>query len=197
MMKRFVFCSCLALALFNIDCLGMEMIKSDSDILSQHKADSVTHGRMLSDPVTAKEKAHAIEITSMKQFRKLTSDQTKELKSVTFREMEINEEFVDKFWELFSCGIKELSFESCHAVDGYTFSYLFDSLYQVVNLKIIGCELSIEDAGAILSLVSPYVIRIIDFSKNTFSSVDASFVSMVKQKVTGRMCLDTPILCTP
>lgn len=197
MIKKFVFGSYLALALFNIDCLGMEKIKGDSDILFRHKADSVTRGRSLSDPVITKEKARDIEVTSMEQFRKLTIDQTKELESVTFRRMEINEEFVNKFWELFSAGVDKLSFENCHTANGYTFSYLFDSLYQVVNLKIIDCELSIEDADTILSLVSPYVIRTIDFSENRFSKRDASFKDMIERWITNRVCLDKPILCTP
>lgn len=197
MIKKLVFGSCLAFALFYGDCLGMERTKSDSDVLSSRKATSVTRERRSSDPVTTQEKAHAIEITSMKQFRELTSDQTKKLNSVTFREVEINEEFVNKFWELFSNGVNELSFESCHTVDGYFFSDLFDSLYQVVDLKVIDCQLDIQDASGVLSLVSPYVIRTIDFSGNKFKGRDALFSSMIKQKVRGRMCLDAPVLCTP
>ncbi|ORX86138.1 hypothetical protein BCR32DRAFT_325133 [Anaeromyces robustus] len=111
--------------------------------------------------------------------------------------MEINDEFVEKFWELFSNGVNKLSFESCCTTNGYSFSELFDSLYHVIDLKIIDCQLDIHDASRVLSLVSPYVIRTIDFSRNKFSSQDASFVSMVKQKITGRMCLDTPIKCEP
>ena len=157
---------------------------------------SVTCGRKSFDPVIAQEKAHTIKIISMNQFRTLTNNQTKELSSVTFIGVEINEEFVSKFWELFSDGVNKLSFESCHTTNGYSFSDLFDSLYQVIDLKIIDCQLDIQDATKILQLVSPYVIRTIDFSKNKFNSRDASFVCMVKQKVTGRMCLDKPILCT-
>ena len=183
--------------LFCENCSGMlQRSKSDSNVL-QSKPVSVVHVRKSSDPVTAQEKAHAIEITSMDQFRKLTRDQTKELNSVTFREIEVSEEFIDKFGELFSNGVNKLSFKRCHTVSGYTFSYLFDSLYQVVNLEIIDCELTIEDADTILSLISPYVIRTIDFSGNRFNKRDTYFKNMVERWITNRVCLDKPILCTP
>ncbi|OUM56566.1 hypothetical protein PIROE2DRAFT_18775 [Piromyces sp. E2] len=100
-------------------------------------------------------------IFDSKDFQKLTLDDAKKLKSVIFQGMEIDEEFVDKFWELFSDRVNDLSFKGCHTSKGYSFSDLFDSLY--------------HDAGRVLSLTSPYVIRTIDFSGNKFNNRDVLF----------------------
>lgn len=180
MIKKFVFGFCLALALFNIDCLGMERIKSDSDILSQHKADSVTHGRRLSDPVTAKEKAHAIEITSMTQFRKLTSDQTKELKSVTFRGMEINKEFVDKFSELFYDDLDTLKFRDCILKEGMNYHTLFAGTYTLRHLEIKSSEFTDADAIETFCCIYPYLLKSVIFLSK---SLDKDYViSQLRQR---------------
>lgn len=151
--------SCLAGVLLNLNCLGMKRIKSDSDVLSLHEIASAERKSRSSDFITAQKKAYTIEITSMAQFRELTKDQTRELKSVTFRGMKINEEFVNKFWELFSCGINELSFESCYTVDDYSFSDLFDGDYSVRKLIIKSNDLTVDDVDSIFALVYPYLIR--------------------------------------
>ncbi|ORY55998.1 hypothetical protein LY90DRAFT_701896 [Neocallimastix californiae] len=134
-----------------------------------------------------------IEICNMKDFQKLTLDDTKELKSVTFRNMEVNGEFVDKFWELFSSGMKVLSFEDCWTVDNYSFSDLFDGDYSVRRLVIKSNDLTIDDVDSIFSLVYPYLIRQFVFSSN---QLNADIVKNSLMKKLGSCSPELEILDT-
>lgn len=201
MKKKIVLGSFLSLVLVQADCLGMKESESMDDATCKKL---IVYGKTGQESqrrhpghVSQKEKDYAVKIINMEQFREVTINQAEKLNSVTFCGVAINEDFTNKFEELFASGVDELIFENCHAVDGYSIPYLFDSLYQVVHLKIIGCKLGIQDAETILSLVSPYVIRTIDLSGNGLSKQDVFFNSMINQWIANRVCLDYPILCTP
>ncbi|ORX82375.1 hypothetical protein BCR32DRAFT_292687 [Anaeromyces robustus] len=96
------------------------------------------------------EKVRAIEICNVKDFQKLTQDEAKKLKSVTFRNMEINEKFVEKFWELFSSGVDNLTFDQCNLSDDCNFSDLLDGDYQVTSLFFTSCGIELDDVDSIL-----------------------------------------------
>jgi len=101
----------------------------------------------------------AIKITSMGQLKKMTENNTKKLTTITFHKMEINEEFIEIFWKLFSKGIDNLEFDQCILLEDYKYSNLLDGDYQVKYLKIIGNNLTLDDIDSIFSLLYPYTIR--------------------------------------
>jgi len=109
---------------------------------------------------------HTIEISTMKQFRNLTKEKAKKLKNVTFTKMEINEEFVDKFWELFIKGLNTLELIDCHLSSGYKFKDLFDGDYSISYLIIKSNDLSMDDIDHIFFLVYPHLIRKFVFYSN-------------------------------
>lgn len=170
--KCLAFCICIASTINYEDCFGMPKSKSDSDILSHDKSIQISHERRLSDPVTVQEKAHAIKITSMEQFRKLTSTQAKELRSVTFNGVEISEEFVYKFWELFPRGIDKLVFDGCVTTEDWKFSSLMDGEYEVKKFSVVNSNITLEDVDSILCLVYIYAIESFDFSGNNLNITD-------------------------
>jgi len=134
--------------------------------LSQHQAALIAHKRGSSDPVTMQEKVRAIEICNVDDFQKLTSDDTKKLKSVTFRDMKIDEIFVEKFWELFSSGVDNLTFDQCNLSEDCNFSDLFDGDYQVTNLSFTRCGIELDDIDSILCRVYPYCIKNLNLTNN-------------------------------
>ena len=164
--RRFVLPSLLVFGLFCVESEGMQRSKSRSDILSQHQAASITHKRGSSDPVTMQEKVRAIEICNVDDFQQLTLDEAKKLKSVTFRNMEINEKFVEKFWELFSSGVDNLTFDQCNLSDDCDFSDLLDGDYQVTSLSFTSCGIDLDDVDSILCRVYPYYIKNLNLTNN-------------------------------
>ncbi|ORX79491.1 hypothetical protein BCR32DRAFT_300818 [Anaeromyces robustus] len=139
-----------------------------------------------------------IEICNMLDFQKLTLDDTKELESVTFRDMEINEEFVDNFWNVFKddITIKSLSFDHCFSSsNGFSFSDIIAGGCPSNSLKITNCNITVDEASDILLNANPYSIRFIDFSGNQFKKSDSDFQEMLKLRVYDRMCLDQMDLC--
>lgn len=162
--RRFVLSSLLVFGLFCVESEGMQRSKSSSDILSQHQVALITHKRASSDPVTMREKVRAIEICNVEDFQKLTLDEAKKLKSVTFRGMEINEEFVDKFWELFGEGIDYLKFDRCSLAQGETFHDLLYGEYMVKHLEINDSPLTDDDAIETFRSVYPWLLKSVTFS---------------------------------
>lgn len=138
-----------------------------------------------------------LEISNMKDFNKLASIEAKELKSVTFCGMEINEEFVEKFWNVFtdSVVIKKLNFDRCSCANGFHYADLIASGTPSESLKITNCGLSVEEASDILLQANPYTLRYVDFSGNKFKKSDFDFQEMLKDRVIDRLCLDQADLC--
>lgn len=191
--KRFVLSYLLVFGLFCVESEGMQRSKSSSDILSQHQATLVAHKRGSSDPVTMKEKV----ICSARDFQELTLDEAKRLKSVTFRGMKINEEFVEKFWSIFGGDvvIESLSFDHCLPSNGFSFSDIIAGGCPSSSLKITSCGITVDEASDILLQANPYSVRSIDFSGNKFKKRDSNFQEMLRLRVYDRMCLDRMDLC--
>jgi len=100
----------------------------------------------------------------MNQFNSLTMLQAHGLKHVTFRKMEINEEFIDKFCELFGNGVDHLKFEKCSLAQGVTFHDLFYGEYKVKYLEIKDSMLTDDDAIETFRSIYPWLLRSVIFS---------------------------------
>jgi len=123
---------------------------------------------------------HTIEISTMDQFRNLTKEKAKNFKNVIFTKMEINEEFVDKFWELFLNGLNRLELIDCHLTSGYKFKDLFDGDYSISYLIIKSNDLSMDDVDHIFSLIYPHLIRKFVFYSNQLN-IDVVKNTLIKR----------------
>lgn len=139
-----------------------------------------------------------IEISNMEDFRKFTLlDDTKELPSVAFHHMEINEEFNEKFWNVFTDNItiKNLIFDHCSCSEGFSFDDLIASGCPSDSLTITNCGLSVKEASAVLLQTNPYTVQHVDFSGNGFKKSDLDFQKMLERFVEDRLCLNRKDLC--
>ncbi|KAG4084682.1 hypothetical protein H8356DRAFT_1298803 [Neocallimastix lanati (nom. inval.)] len=138
-----------------------------------------------------------IDICNMQEFQKLILDDVKEVKSVNFRGMEVNEEFVDRFWNVFGndVTIEDLSFDHCFSSNGFSFSDIIAGGCPSNSLKITNCDITVDEASDILLQVNPYTVRFIDFSGNKFKQGDSNFQEMLKLRVYDRLCLEQANLC--
>jgi len=143
-------------------------------------------------------KGEPIEISHMEDFRKFTLfDDIKELPSVTFHHMEINEEFNERFWNVFTDNvtIKNLIFDHCSCSEGFSFDDFIAGGCPSDSLTITNCDLSVEEASAVLLQTNPYTVQHVDFSGNKFESSDLDFQEMLERLVDDRLCLDRRDLC--
>lgn len=145
-------------------------------------------------PVTKKEIDEVMHILEKNDFLAISPEEAREIKSISFEGIEIDSAFVEEFYSKMYHHFDNLSFKNCTLTEGRSFSDLFDSEYPVVNFEIVNCGISIEDAGTVLSLINPYLVKRINLSGNGFEEQRSLFErEILKKRVNGIMCLDAPI----
>lgn len=140
-----------------------------------------------------------IKIGSIEQFQKLSITDVQNMESISFNNMVVNDEFRDKFWELFLDSglenIKKLEFKNCQLEKGVKYSELISSNgFTIGDLTISNCGLTIKDAKETLLLVNPYALNSVNFFGNGFNREDPEFKDLLETRVNGRLCLEDPYL---
>ncbi|KAL6610865.1 hypothetical protein U3516DRAFT_782670 [Neocallimastix sp. 'constans'] len=111
----------------------------------------------------------SIEITNMEQFNAITVKQAKKLKCVTFRGMEINGQFVDKFGELFYDDLDTLKFHNCVLESGMNYHTLFAGTYTLRHLEIKSRDLTDDDAVETFCCIYPWLLKSVVFSSDNLN----------------------------
>ena len=118
----------------------------------------------------------SVNISTLKQFFKLTPEQTTEIKSISFDGLEISDSDLDfcNHWDkLFpNREFTDISFNNCIIV-GYSLFFL--NGVDVTNLSIKNCNLTSDQATNVLHDINSYLIYNVDFSHNRLGDDEEVF----------------------
>jgi hypothetical protein len=127
-----------------------------------------------------------VKITERSQFLDMTQERAKEVKSIGFEGVDIDQKIYEHWAMLFVFNnyFDVVSFYLCNFLD-CSFN-IFDGL-AVSNLTIKNCELDSAKARDVLRKIDHFSIRDIDFSYNKIATNEAFFEEGLRNDVFGIM----------
>lgn len=156
---------------------GDELMEEENTVVQQLPASLSTS----SDEQAQYSTSMTFTAKDIEKFYKLSEEAAQKLESVTFEGVDIDQKFVDQFWNVFPRGVSKLRFDEC-ALKGKQFSDLFDGEYYVVDLCIRSDTLTNDDIDSIFCMLSPYSVKKLEFDS---SSICESFVQQSLQNRLG------------
>jgi hypothetical protein len=128
-----------------------------------------------------------IHVSEREQFFQITTKQSKNVKSISFENQSVDEDFLAHWVSLFiGHNFDDLSFDKCcFASDA--FSILNGAT--VINLAVKSCHITVDISDEVLRYVYPHSIRSIDLSGNELGKCEDSFELVLQNRIYNLMSL--------